>query len=79
MIRYYLSGSGIYTPLTGSVVLAVETDLKGSFKGGIDIDVDVDIDRYLGCLKFRKGGFKVSSGTFHGLEAVLVLTLSILK
>ena len=42
----------------------------------IDVEVDVDIDSYLSCSK------KVSMSVqvlFHGLEAVMVLTLRILK
>ena len=54
----------------------------GSFEGNIDIevevDVDVDMDSYFGCLT---GVSKSVQVLFHGIEAVivLVLTLIILK
>ena len=58
--------------------MAVERDLKGSFKGdvGIDVYVDVDIDRYFRCLKFVAKSVQVM---FDGIEALMVLTLILLK
>ena len=58
---------------------------KGSFKGDIDIDinidiegtdVEVDIDSYLGCLKRVSKAVQVLCS---GIEAVMLLTLIILK
>ena len=47
-------------------------------KGVIDVDVevDVDIDRYFGCLN---GASKSVQVLLYGIEAVMVLTLIILK
>ena len=41
-----------------------------------DVEVDVDIDRHFGCLKEVSKSVQV---LLNGLEAVLVLTLIILK
>ena len=42
----------------------------------IDVEVDVDIDRYVGCLKGVSKSVQLLS---NGIEAVIVLTLIILK
>ena len=53
---------------------------NSSFTGDIDIDidaeVDVDIDSCLGC---KNGVSKPVQVLFHGIEAVLVLTLILVK
>ena len=48
----------------------------GSFKGDIDVEVDVDIDRCFGCFKLVS---KSVQTLLSGMEAVLVVTLIILK
>ena len=42
----------------------------------VDVEVDVIIDRYLGCLE---GASKSVQVPLNGIEAVMVLTLIILK
>ena len=42
----------------------------------VEIEVDVDIDSYFGCIK---GVPKSVQVLFHGIEAVLVLTVIALK
>ena len=63
-----------------AAILAAKRDPKGSFKGEIDMDidveVDVDIDRYFGSLK---GVSKSVQVLLNGIEAVVVLTVMILK
>ena len=62
------------------VMLALYRDLKGSLKGDKDIDVEVevgvDIDWYFGCLKEASKSIQV---LLNGIDAVMVLTLIILK
>ena len=47
-------------------------------RGYIDtsVEVDVDIDSYFGCFR---GGLKSVCVLFNGIEAVMVLTLIVLK
>ena len=57
-----------------TAILAVKSDLKGFFKGDIDIavdvEVDVDTDSYVGCLV---------QVLFTGTEAIMVQPLIIPK
>ena len=56
--------------------MAASRDLKGSFKGDIDVEVEVDIDTYFGSLKEVSKSMQV---LLSGIEAVMVLTLAVLK
>ena len=75
---FWIARSGAHT--AGSAILVVERDLKGSCKGDIDLDmdveVDVDVERCFVCLK---GFSKSVQVLLHGIDAVLVLTLRLLK
>ena len=53
-----------------------DSSLKGDVDIDVDVEVNVDIDCYFGCLKGDSKSVQILS---HGIEAILVLTLIILK
>ena len=63
-------------PFSRAAILALQR--WGSFKAdvNIDVEVDVDIDRQFGSLEGLSKSVQV---LFHGVEAVMILTLIILK